>query len=131
MNNEHEWEKQLRIKWEGANIVDFRDYAGISLSTPGMNELIKDVRVVIESERQKAYEEGVRFANSGRQMFEAGRQAMVEAILAELPKEREIIHYASEEGVDGLVKQSHRFINLGFNECLSAIRDLIEKKLSN
>lgn len=91
----------------------------------------------IAAERQKAYESGQEdsdgdFAEAHGQAYEAGRQAMVEEILAELPKKREIIHYANEEGVDGLVKQSHRFINLGFNECLSAIRDLIEKKkLSN
>lgn len=113
MNNEYEWEEEFEDKFRDAYV------GGKDLS---------EMMTFIESLRQKAYEEGVRFANSGRQMFEAGRQAMVEEILAELPKKREIIHYANEEGVDGLVKQSHRFINLGSNECLSAIRDLIEKK---
>lgn len=76
----------------------------------------------IKSVRQKAYEEGVVSCEKDIDAAELeGRQAVVEEILAELPKER--IELQEPNTDDERIA--------GFNECLSAIRDLIEKKLSN
>lgn len=48
-----EWEEYLRTKWEGANIVEYKDHMGISLSTPGMNELIKDISKLIKAAEER------------------------------------------------------------------------------
>lgn len=90
---------------------------GGAVATKYYHELVD----FISSERQKAYEEGVRDVKDDvwekpreKIMFEAGRQAAYTELLAELPKEE-----SNEE----------QYVDVGVrNKVIRAIRDLIEKK---
>lgn len=108
-----EWKKEFDSKFNIAYVHD-----------KGWAFLKEEVKEFISSERQRAYEEGFKDSwekrwDANGSPFKAGRQVAYTELLAKMPKE--------EEFTDSM-NDLDRACVANFNEALSAIRDLIEKK---